>query len=407
MHQTRLMYYPGMATAPLPMHASPPAFLRLAGDPLRWRLLAELARSDRRVRELTGLVGQPQNPVSYHLGRLRDGGLVTMRRSSADGRDTYYRLDLVAAGSCSPPPALRCTPAWAALRHPSPGRAGRRRSRVLFLCTGNSARSQIAEALLVRSSPAGGSRRPARAATPNPSTPTRSRVMRARRHRPDRCARQAPRRVHRAPLRLRDHPLRQGPRGLPRVPRPPGADPLEHPRPRRRRHRPKPATPRSATWPPTSHDAHRIPPPSHRTTRNRCERRPAVTGIDDNVVNVRYLVDDVQAALDFYTTHLGFTLRTAHLPAFADVTPRQPAAAAVRADQLGGPARCPTAGGRSRVAGTASTSSSPTSTRRGRPAARRRSRPSATTSSPARAASRSCSTTPPATRSNCSTPPAR
>ena len=41
---------------------------------------------------------------------------------------------------------------------------------------------------------------------------------------------------------------------------------------------------------------------------------------DDNTVNVRYLVDDVQAALDFYTTHLGFTLRTAHLPAFADVT---------------------------------------------------------------------------------------
>jgi catechol 2,3-dioxygenase-like lactoylglutathione lyase family enzyme len=42
--------------------------------------------------------------------------------------------------------------------------------------------------------------------------------------------------------------------------------------------------------------------------------------IDGSVVNVRYIVDDVQAAVDFYTTHLGFTLRTAHLPAFADVT---------------------------------------------------------------------------------------
>ena len=42
--------------------------------------------------------------------------------------------------------------------------------------------------------------------------------------------------------------------------------------------------------------------------------------IDGSVVNVRYIVDDVQAAIDFYTTHLGFTLRTAHLPAFADVT---------------------------------------------------------------------------------------
>ena len=45
-----------------------------------------------------------------------------------------------------------------------------------------------------------------------------------------------------------------------------------------------------------------------------------MTDIDDTVVNVRYLVADVQAALDFYTTQLGFTLRTAHLPAFADVS---------------------------------------------------------------------------------------
>ncbi len=45
-----------------------------------------------------------------------------------------------------------------------------------------------------------------------------------------------------------------------------------------------------------------------------------MTDIDDTVVNVRYMVADVQAALDFYTTQLGFTLRTAHLPAFADVT---------------------------------------------------------------------------------------
>ena len=45
-----------------------------------------------------------------------------------------------------------------------------------------------------------------------------------------------------------------------------------------------------------------------------------MTDIDDTVVNVRYLVADVQAALDFYITHLGFTLRTAHLPAFADVS---------------------------------------------------------------------------------------
>jgi predicted enzyme related to lactoylglutathione lyase len=41
---------------------------------------------------------------------------------------------------------------------------------------------------------------------------------------------------------------------------------------------------------------------------------------DEETVNVRYLVDDVAAAVDFYTTHFGFTVKTAALPAFADVT---------------------------------------------------------------------------------------
>ena len=36
-------------------------------------------------------------------------------------------------------------------------------------------------------------------------------------------------------------------------------------------------------------------------------------------VNVRYIVDDVEAALAFYTGHLGFTLLSKTLPAFADV----------------------------------------------------------------------------------------
>jgi catechol 2,3-dioxygenase-like lactoylglutathione lyase family enzyme len=37
-------------------------------------------------------------------------------------------------------------------------------------------------------------------------------------------------------------------------------------------------------------------------------------------VNVRYMVDDVAAAVTFYTTHLGFTLLSNLAPAFADVT---------------------------------------------------------------------------------------
>jgi catechol 2,3-dioxygenase-like lactoylglutathione lyase family enzyme len=39
----------------------------------------------------------------------------------------------------------------------------------------------------------------------------------------------------------------------------------------------------------------------------------------DQYASVRYLVDDVQAAIDFYTTHLGFTLNSSAAPAFADV----------------------------------------------------------------------------------------
>jgi len=40
---------------------------------------------------------------------------------------------------------------------------------------------------------------------------------------------------------------------------------------------------------------------------------------DTDTVHVRYMVDDVAAAMHFYTTHLGFTLLTSQVPAFADV----------------------------------------------------------------------------------------
>ena len=40
----------------------------------------------------------------------------------------------------------------------------------------------------------------------------------------------------------------------------------------------------------------------------------------DEMVNVRYMVDDVDKALAFYTEHLGFQVRMSAAPAFADVT---------------------------------------------------------------------------------------
>ena len=74
--------------------AAPPLFLRLSG-PRRWRLLAELVRSDRQVRELGRSIDERQSLTSYHLGPAPRRGLVTC---GAAGRPpcAYYSLDLAA-----------------------------------------------------------------------------------------------------------------------------------------------------------------------------------------------------------------------------------------------------------------------------------------------------------------------
>ncbi len=41
--------------------------------------------------------------------------------------------------------------------------------------------------------------------------------------------------------------------------------------------------------------------------------------MEPSTVNVRYIVDNVEAAVDWYTRHLGFTVLSKHAPAFADV----------------------------------------------------------------------------------------
>jgi ArsR family transcriptional regulator, arsenate/arsenite/antimonite-responsive transcriptional repressor / arsenate reductase (thioredoxin) len=177
----RLMYYPIVAVTG---DAVPPP-LRLMADPVRWRLLSELAHGDLRVRELVAATGEAQNLVSYHLRRLRSGGLVTARRSSFDGRDTYYSLGLAGCAQALAEAGAALHPGLAAgdLALPAAGAGApplvRGARRVLFVCTGNSGRSPMAAALLRHS--AGRWARTASAGTrPRPLHPAAAAVLRDR-----------------------------------------------------------------------------------------------------------------------------------------------------------------------------------------------------------------------------------
>ena len=129
------------------------------GDPARLAVVDELLLGDRSPSELAGALGLASNLLAHHLRVLEAVGVVERGRSEADRRRTYVRLVPAALAAIAPEPRLVAP-------------------RVVFVCTHNSARSQLAAALWSRRSPL-----PATSAGTRPSPRVHRRAVAvARRH---------------------------------------------------------------------------------------------------------------------------------------------------------------------------------------------------------------------------------
>jgi protein-tyrosine-phosphatase/DNA-binding transcriptional ArsR family regulator len=102
-------------------------------DPARLQITDTLLAGDASPSELAALLAMPSNLLAHHLHVLEQAGVIARRRSEGDRRRAYLQLVPAALDLTAAPPA-------------------RAAARVLFVCTANSARSQLAAALWRRAS---------------------------------------------------------------------------------------------------------------------------------------------------------------------------------------------------------------------------------------------------------------
>jgi protein-tyrosine-phosphatase/DNA-binding transcriptional ArsR family regulator len=103
-------------------------------DPYRVAIVDHLLLADASPSELQAQLSLPSNLLAHHLRVLQDAGVLRRTRSEADRRRTYLHLQRAALEQMMPA-------------------AGRDARRVVFVCTQNSARSQLAAAIWNRRSP--------------------------------------------------------------------------------------------------------------------------------------------------------------------------------------------------------------------------------------------------------------